>query len=485
MKKYLLSFILVICACAMVLTGCGSKGLKDNPAADAQIMGNGGFAIQKGDYLYYVNGYVKDYTNELDNYKKDNVEGKVVYGGIYRTKLGVANSLVKDEKGLLKNSERVVSKVVGYENGGFYIVGDYIYYATPYMNVDSNGVIQNERISFNRIKIDGTKNKEMFVTEKGATDIDWRINVVDGKTYLVVVQTVESSRNVVSILDKGKDFSKKVVAESVSEVVFAEGVNLSNDNFYFTRSIKEGEKYTTSGNLVVKASLTKGEEEVFELDKTNTFKLIALNNGRLYLTKTGASKTLLYSYNANENLFNQNNQAEIQLSNDAYTNYYTIDGVPHSIVATDGTNLYKLSNVNGNVVTDLMVAEAVTNVVKVNDGYVYYYNENVVYRINLDNGEKQTVSNVGEQFKDKKFSIDNVKMVDVDERFVYVYTSYTSASGEEHFYLNRINTLSSDMIAEFVGVFEEGHMVAEPTEEESGENEDEEKVETGEVKPWV
>lgn len=87
MKKYLLSLIMIICACTFVLAGCGAKGLNDNPPTNAQITGNGGYAIRKGDYLYYVNGFVDNYTTELDDYKKDNVQGKVVYGAIYRTKL--------------------------------------------------------------------------------------------------------------------------------------------------------------------------------------------------------------------------------------------------------------------------------------------------------------------------------------------------------------------------------------------------------------
>ena len=166
MKKFILSFIMIICACTFVFAGCGgNKGLTDNPATNANITGNGGYAIRKGDYLYYVNGFVDNYTTELDDYKKDNVRGKVVYGAIYRTKL-TNNSFVKDEKGFLEKSECVVSKVVGYDQGGFYIVGDYIYYATPYMNVDANGVIQNTRISFNRINIDGTGNKEFYITKR-------------------------------------------------------------------------------------------------------------------------------------------------------------------------------------------------------------------------------------------------------------------------------------------------------------------------------
>ena len=39
MKKFILSFIMIICACTFVFAGCGAKGLKDNPATDANITG--------------------------------------------------------------------------------------------------------------------------------------------------------------------------------------------------------------------------------------------------------------------------------------------------------------------------------------------------------------------------------------------------------------------------------------------------------------
>ena len=477
MKKIIISLVMIICACAMIFTGCSSKGLKDNPPTDALVIGNGGYAIQKGDYLYYINGYVDKYTEELTDYKKDNVEGEVVYGAIYRTKL-VNGQLSKDAKGFLNTSECVVSKVVGYEQGGFYIVGDYIYYATPYMRVDSNGVIQNTRISFNRINIDGTKNKEMYVTEEGATDIDWRINVFDNKTYLVVKQTVteesdslsqsETKTTVTSVLDKGKKFTKTVVADNVTEVVFNEDVNLSSEYFYYTRSVKDGEKaYSTSGNLICKASIVNGGEVAYELDKVSTYGLVALANGRLYVTKQNSNtKTYLYNFNANENLINQN---PIKLSNAEYSNYYTIEGVPHSIVALKDSSLVRINNVGNQVQAPQVLADSVTNVVCVNEGYVYYYDSNVLYRISILDGSKQTVSEVGE-FEGKTFFIESADMVDVDGKYIYFFAQYNSADGNTtSYYLNRVNGETTDLVAEFVGVMIDSHMVAAP-EVEDGES---------------
>ena len=481
MKKYLLSFIMIICACTFVLAGCGAKGLKDNPPTNASITGNGGYAIRKGDYLYYVNGFVDDYTTELDDYKNDNVEGKVVYGAIYRTKLS-GNSFQKNEKGFLNNSECVVSKVVGYDQGGFYIVGDYIYYATPYMHVDANGVIQNERISFNRINIDGTKNKEIYVAENGAKDIDWQINVINDKTYLVVKQTTtvdeETTTSIKTIVNNGKKYKQVANISGFTEVVMDNEVNLNSEYIFYTRSVKEDEtRFSTTGTLVCKVSLITGEETAYELDKTSTFKLIALDNDRLYLTKPVLSKTYLYSYLVDENLVNQ---TPIQLSNDTYTSYYTIEDVPHSVIGVnESKQVVKLSNVNGNVVRE-EITDNLTTIIGVNDNYIYSYDSNILYRTSIVDGSKVTVSGVGED-SSKTFLIDNSFMADLDGRYVYVYAKYTAKDGETtSYYLNRIDTYQQTMVAEFVGVLAEEHMVADPADAETEDGET-----TDEVKPWI
>ena len=481
MKKYLLSLIMVICACTFILAGCGAKGLEDNPPTNAAITGNGGYAIRKGDYLYYVNGFVDDYTTELSDYKTDNVEGKVVYGAIYRTLL-VNNSFSKNEKGFLNKSECVVSKVVGYDNGGFFIVGDYIYYATPYMNVDADGVIQNERIVFNRININGTNNKEIYVTEKGASDIDWKINVINGKTYLVVTQTTtdeaEGSVTVIkSFLDNGKKFKEVAKISGITEVVMDNDVNLDSEYIFYTRSVNEDEKqFTTSGTLICKASLVTGQETAYELDKTSTFKLIALDNGRLYVTKPVLSKTYLFSYSVESSLVNQ---TPLQLSNDTYSSYYTLEGVPHTVVAvSDSNEVVKLSNVNGNVVRKEVIS-SLSGIIGVNENYVYSYDSNVLYRTSVVDGSKVTVSGVGADAS-KTFLIDSASMVDIDGRYVYVFAKYTAKDGEtSSYYLNRIDTYQETMTAEFVGVLAEEHMVAEPEVDENDE------TKTDEVTPWI
>ena len=119
MKKKLLSLIIMcIMAVSVLFAGCTPKGLRDNPATDANVVSNGGMTVVKGDYLYFVNGF----EDETKLTKYDNKYGKVTHAGIYRTKL-VNGQIQKDKDGFLSSVDQVVSKVVGFGNGGFYKIG--------------------------------------------------------------------------------------------------------------------------------------------------------------------------------------------------------------------------------------------------------------------------------------------------------------------------------------------------------------------------
>lgn len=478
MKKFIRSLVLIICVCTFVLCGCGKSGLKDNPPTDAAVIGNGGYAVQKGDYLYYVNGYLSDYRTSLSNYKKDNVFGKVIYGAIYRTKL-VNNNVQKDENGFLTNTECVVPKVVGFENGGFYIVGDYIYYGTPYMKKNADGVLQNDRVVFNRIKIDGTGNKEMYVTGADVSAIDWTIYDYNDSAYLVVAE----DKKITSVHFEGKKILSKVVAEEVTNFKLNESLTPANEYVYYTRPVDEDEKnFSTSGNLICKASFVTGEETAYELDKTSTFDIKAYINNRIYFTQSGGSgETKLWALNANVNL---KNQTAVQLSDAEYSSYYFVDEVPYQVVALDSSqNLLLLENKN-NDVTVTNIASSISTVVGVSENYVYYIDSSTLKRVDLDSKTTETVSGVGED-SEKKFMLSDASQVELDGKYVYVYASYTSVQTEENadgettnitsYYLNRIDTSRSEMVGEFVGQMEEKHLPAEPEVDE----------ETGEKPQWV
>jgi len=478
MKKFLRTLVLVICVCAALLCGCGKQGLKDNPATDAAIVGNGGYAVQKGDYLYYVNGYLSDYKTKLSDYRKHNVFGKVTYGAVYRTKL-VNGRVEKDEKGFLTTTECVVPKVVGFENGGFYIVGDYIYYGTPYMQKNADGVLQNDRVSFNRIKIDGTGNKEVYVSGEDMSSIEWKVYNYDNKAYLVV----QEDTKITSIEFDGKKTKTISVASGFTAAQLNADLNPTNEYVFYTRTVKDDESgFSTSGNLICKASFVTGKETAYQMDNSSTFEIKAYTNNQIYYTRKLSNKTTyLFALNANINLKNQNS---IQLSDAEYSNYYFIDEVKYTVVGLDSNkNLVKLSNVKGQVEHESLASD-ISTVVGVSDNKVYYIADSTLKLIDMDTKESKTVSGVGEA-TDKTFMLSSAKSVDLDGRYVYVFASYKSATTETNSdgestnitsnYLNRIDTFANEMVAEFVGKMDDDRLPAEPTKDE----------ETGLTPKWV
>ena len=478
MKKFLRTLVLVVCVCAALLCGCGKQGLKDNPDTNATIVGNGGYAVQKGDYLYYVNGYLSDYKTKLSDYRKHNVFGKVTYGAVYRTKL-VNNGVEKDDKGFLTKTECVVPKVVGFENGGFYIVGDYIYYGTPYMQKNADGVLQNDRVSFNRIKIDGTDNKEVYVSGEDVSSIEWKVYNYDGKAYLVV----QEDTKITSIEFNGKKTKTIKVASDFTAGKLNEDLNPTNEYVYYTRAVKDDEKgFSTSGNLLCKASFVTGEETAYQMDNSSTFEIKAYVNNQVYYTRKLSNKTTyLFALNANINLKNQNS---IQLSDADYSNYYFIDDVKYTVVGLDSNkNLVKLYNVNGEIKHE-NIASGISTVVGISDNKVYYIADSLLKSVDMDTLEDKTVSGVGEA-TDKTFMLSDAKGVDLDGRYVYVFASYKSATSETNSdgettnitsnYLNRIDTFASDMVAEFVGKMDDDRLPEKPTKNE----------ETGVTPKWV
>jgi len=109
--------------CIMTLVGCTQKTMK-LPAKNAVIKGNDTIAIQKGDYLYFVNC-----SQSFDVLEDGNNKGGQ-YSAIYRAKLGENNTIIYKYDDKLESVAVITVKVCGFEKTAFYIFGDYIYYTT-------------------------------------------------------------------------------------------------------------------------------------------------------------------------------------------------------------------------------------------------------------------------------------------------------------------------------------------------------------------
>ena len=94
MKKKSILMVACLLMVSVVFAGCGFQKLSVMPDLEAQVVGNGGLSVVKGDYLYYVDSFVESSTVQ----RGDNTYNKVDTACIYRAKLSNGN-LVYDEEG--------------------------------------------------------------------------------------------------------------------------------------------------------------------------------------------------------------------------------------------------------------------------------------------------------------------------------------------------------------------------------------------------
>ena len=111
---------------------------------------NGGFVVEKGDYVYFING--------VESYTANNKYGEVTKGALMRKKKAdLTNEAVK--------AEMVIPSLFVEQtpNSGFFIYGEDVYYATPTTTKSTeDGTVQNSWIDFKSAKLDGSATMKNF-----------------------------------------------------------------------------------------------------------------------------------------------------------------------------------------------------------------------------------------------------------------------------------------------------------------------------------
>ena len=460
MKK---TFLSIIMACFMLvsvcLTGCGDKGLKDNPPTNATVISQGGMSVIKGDYLYFVNGYVDE--TKLD--KDDNKLGEVTKGAIYRTKLNSSNEIVKDKDGFLNDdyTDMVVSKVVGFSNGGFSIIDDSIYYATPYMKL-SNNVLQSNRVEFHRIDIDGTDDKVIYVTQSSEDKLDWSLYKIGDKVYLVLFE----SEKIIVVNAKNGDVVASVANTTSYAILKSDNYiysdsrnNYNQTHILYTRAIEPSDGvYNYSGNAICSLDIATGKSDTLYLSSNNTYTIKHVNKDTVYYTYTSTANPIASLY---KKVISSSwaNAEEIQLTNKAYDSYFFVDSFGNDlIIATADSCTWKLENG-----TTSQLLSASRDVIGVFGNYGYYLSEGDLIRFNIHTGElENTVT-------EKNMLLNNSNQIDFDNRRVFVYAEYTAENGDSNYYLTYFDeSFTEDTFKHrFVGVFEGDDIPAKPEQPEA------------------
>ncbi len=225
-------------------SGCGKYHKRTALSGDisGEISSNGGFAVEKGNYVYFING--------VEENTADNEFGTPVKGGIYR----ISNENLN--KNNYSAAECVVPSVIysGNTNAGIFIYGDYVYYSTPSTAVDADGVVQNTALDLKRTKLDGTETPkdDQYIT---FTDnkTDFRFVEKGGTVYIMYVATSDKHfeeetgvTNLYSLNTKTGDST--LLAYDIQSYMF-DSTDKTNPRAYYTMTVKD---YYSSDNAASK-----------------------------------------------------------------------------------------------------------------------------------------------------------------------------------------------------------------------------------------
>ena len=475
MKKILTLVVTVLLASTLLLMGCSSSdnGLTPNPATTDTVIGNGGIVVQKGDYLYFTNGY-----DDVDNYSAgDNDWGDVSYGAIYRTVLDENGNISYDEDGFLTNVEVVVPKLVGYSGGSFYVYGDYIYYSTPNNNKDKYGGSLTSLTDYYRADIDGTDNEKLYTsTTTDLTESNWTIYALDSTQYLVVLD----GESLISVKASGSIGDAVEMATGVDSVAFYNNdtyennaravVDGYNNYVYYTRATTDDDNVasTVSGNYLARVKVNTQTEEIVYSAGSYTYSMMDLKNNSIYYTKSDSNSSVTdLWYRSTIGAFN----SSTQLTYTTYDSVYVLDSdtsyVDNYVLAYGESTLYLLRGTSTPVV---VLSEDITILSVLGDTVVYYDNTNSeLHRIG--NVKDSVLNNQTFDLESKTMNTDDVTLFDYDGLHMYMFVSYTSSSDVENNYLNRIYINAEDTTPHFVGKFETEDIPAEPDNSDLPEDE--------------
>ena len=362
MKKITVLLLAVVMAFGLVFAGCNNSNTNYSnnlSGLDGEVSSNGGFAVVKGEYVYFINGIAAN--------TDDNTFGKPVTGALVRVKKSDLAAAADGNTETTVKTEMVIPSlfVAGDMTSGFYIYGSNVYFASPYTEKNKEGKVQNEKLSFVRASLDGKERTVIDTVDDNTTAYRYVEN--NGKVYLMIKTTVKDERSTSStatraaIVAYNAETGEKVfTSEKVSEYDFGNG----NDVYYtvtaYDEDLKQEEKYNDVYRYVAgseKAELVlSGKGKIKNGTETDDD-----NNGGTGLT--GVTYSLLK--NADETVYLKVTYVDTSVT--SVVKYYALD--KKDITAND-------SEANKAKFADL--SNATANASKIFSSSSYYASKNCI-----------------------------------------------------------------------------------------------------------
>lgn len=339
MTKKIITFVTLLLCALLALTGCAGdqyNKITINGAQDTSyiVTGNGGSAVTYGNYVYFLNG-TRGYA---DSDGTANVFGEVVKGGVYRAELlgnkvqGAeyntfaverdADTLLtlkshketdykRDEVNVV-DVQLVAPKTVGtsgYSQGGIYILGNSMYYASPNNLKNKSGVVQYNKTDFFRMTLDGAVTQKLYTTTSDSSSSPYTFIEKGGYVYVVVLDgtdliSVKTNKSTGKVEDTIKIAENVTNAVLPTKPVYYNGVseNTIYDFIYFERQADENDR-TQTGEVLEFVRPDGSARYVFAADGSSDYTLEGVRDGYLFYRKpVRYSDDRLYATNLHDAL---------------------------------------------------------------------------------------------------------------------------------------------------------------------------------------
>ncbi len=331
--KIICAILSAVVACGILLVAGCSTGHTDKALGGEGIftedkaISNGGFAVEKGNYIYYINGVA---SNSAKNDYGTPVRGAIAR--ISKTDFAARN---------YSKTDIVVPQIAysGNHNGGIFIYGDEVYYGTPSTAKNSEGAVQYSNLDMQSTKLDRSRTSAPYISFSDDS-YEYRFVEVEGTVYLLYVATGETlyseSTGVTNIHSLNTKTGKNtLLAYNVASVMF-DGTDKTNPRVYYTMNVKnyaEGQNYGYNQIYTVTADKTEANEydtsSVIGWDKDNDR---YINCGDLVFEGVGGK-------NVEKTPFNYLPDDETAINTkDSYT--YTLSAYEHDTLFFTRNNTY-------------------------------------------------------------------------------------------------------------------------------------------------
>lgn len=429
-KKIITGLLTVACVFgALTATGCSDGYHTSTPLAgyestNNKAESNGGFAVKKDGYIYFING--------TEYYTASNEYGDAVKGSLMRISEQDFNAGNYDKTDIVVPMLFVAQDY----DAGVFIYGDYVYFATPSTDKDiETGESQSARIEFKRAKLDGSETMKGSYFQLENNTSKYRFVEENGVVYCVyeedtTLKSCNTETGAITTLVKGvsssyyydTDVTDGKVYYTMDVTRFADSdnpVRLDYNQVYCVSASatvtvdKKKASYTTSYGTTYdfdESWMAKKNEEAEDADRDEPFDFADyttypyVNLGELVLDGIG-------KFDATTN--DPTPAGGYVYSLTAYQNdglYFTREELPKTSSQTENSRLYYLADdakdgENYNAIraneTLAVVAEKTTNTtskaiyVEKEGVYTYYYvSGNALYK-ETSTGEKVTIINKG------------------------------------------------------------------------------------------